>query len=59
MKAFMRFSFESHPGLRNRILLLMNYMLPVGFCLSVGGIMVQLNRAFGDQLWSSMPCVQI
>ena len=36
MKAFMRFSFESHPGLRNRILLLMNYMLPVGFCLSVG-----------------------
>ncbi|MGI6082735.1 MAG: ABC transporter permease [Limnochordia bacterium] len=55
MKAFiMHFSFEFLAGLRNRTLLLMNYLLPLGFYLLVGGMMVQLNPAFGDQLIPGM-----
>jgi len=55
MKAFsLHFSFEFCAALRNRTLLLMNYLLPLGFFGLVGGMMVAINPYFGDQMIPAM-----
>ncbi|HHT27579.1 MAG TPA: ABC transporter permease [Firmicutes bacterium] len=55
MKAFMlHFALEFRAALRNRNLLLMNYLLPLGFYLLIGGMMVQINPFFGDQMIPAM-----
>lgn len=55
MKAFMlHFAMEFRATLRNRNLLVMNYLLPFGFFLLVGGMMVQINPFFGDQMIPAM-----
>jgi ABC-2 type transport system permease protein len=55
MKAFMlHLRFELLAGLRNRVLLLMNYLLPLGFYALIGGMMVQINPGFGEQLIPAM-----
>jgi ABC-2 type transport system permease protein len=55
MKAFMlHFAMEFRATLRNRNLLLMNYLLPLSFYLLIGGMMVQINPFFGDQMIPAM-----
>lgn len=55
MKAFaLHFSFEFMAGLRNRTLLLMNYLLPLGFCGVIGGMMAAINPSFGEQMIPAM-----
>ena len=55
MKAFAcHFSFEFMTGLRNRSLLLMNYLLPLGFYALMGALMTQLNPFFREQLIPAM-----
>jgi len=57
MKAFLHhLSFEFGTGIRNRQLLFMNYLFPLGVYLLVGLIMVQINPLFGETAISSM-CV--
>lgn len=47
MSAFAsHFSFEFRTGIRNRQLLLMNYLFPLGFYLMMGFIMPQINPLF-------------
>jgi len=55
MKAFVQhFSFEFSAGLRNRSLLLMNYLMPLGFYALMGALMTQINPFFGDQIIPAM-----
>lgn len=55
MKAFaLHFSYEFYAGLRNRTLLLMNYLMPLGFYLVAGGMMTQINPFFAWQLIPAM-----
>src|SRR5690554_4132878 len=55
MKAFAHhFSFEFLGGLRNRSLLLMNYLLPLGFYALVGAMMTEINPYFGEQIVPAM-----
>jgi len=47
MTAFINhFTFEFRTGIRNRTLLLMNYLLPLGFYLFMGFVMVSINPGF-------------
>lgn len=55
MKAFIcLFSWEFLAGLRNRSLLLMNYLLPLGFYALMGALMTQINPFFGQQIIPAM-----
>lgn len=55
MKAFItHFLFDLKTGLRDKTLLLMNYLFPLGFYLVIGGIMPKLNPQYGDMLIPSM-----
>jgi len=55
MKAFLRhFSFEFMNGIRNKNLLLLTYLLPLGFYLMMGFVMVEINPMFLDNLIPAM-----
>ncbi|MGI6365321.1 MAG: ABC transporter permease [Bacillota bacterium] len=55
MKAFARhFSFEFLGGLRNRSLLLMNYLLPLGFYALMGAMMSEINPFFSQLIVPAM-----
>jgi ABC-2 type transport system permease protein len=55
MTAFLtHFSIEFRTGIRNKTLLLMNYLFPLGFYAAIGLIMTQINPLFTDQLTPSM-----
>lgn len=55
MKAFLRhFSFEFLTGIRNKNLLLLTYLLPLGFYLLMGFVMVEINPMFLDNLIPAM-----
>ena len=47
MTAFINhFSFEFRTGIRNKQLLLMNYLFPLGFFLMMGFVMAGINPLF-------------
>lgn len=51
MNAFLHhFSFEFRTGIRNKQLLLMNYLFPLGFYLLMGFIMPSINPPFRDTI---------
>lgn len=55
MKAFAsHFSCEFLGGLRNRSLLLMNYLMPLGFYALMGAMMTKINPPFGEQIIPAM-----
>ena len=55
MTAFLNhFSFEFKTGLRNRNLLMTNYLMPLVFYVMMGFVMVQINPAFAATLIPSM-----
>ncbi|MCM1988235.1 hypothetical protein KDK92_00670 [Oceanirhabdus seepicola] len=55
MKSFItHFVMDLKGGLRDKTLLLMNYLFPLGFYLVMGGIMPKLNPQYGDILIPSM-----
>ena len=55
MTAFARhFSFEFRTGVRNRTLLLMNYLFPLGFYLMMGFVMPQINPLFLESMLPAM-----
>ncbi len=51
---FQHFSFEFRTGVRNRNLLLLNYLFPLGFYLMMGFIMVEINPMFQKDLIPAM-----
>lgn len=55
MNAFaVHFSFEFRTGLRNKTLLLMNYLLPLGFYVMMGLIMAEINPMFRPTMVPAM-----
>ncbi len=55
MKAFLQhFSFEFIKGIRNKNLLLLNYLFPLGFYLMMGFVMVDINPLFLENLIPAM-----
>ena len=55
MSAFTQhFNFEFRAGLRNKNLLLMNYLFPLGFYLMMGFIMPEINPFFGEVMIPAM-----
>ncbi len=55
MTAFLNhFSFEFRTGVRNRTLLLMNYLLPLGFYLMMGFVMLGINPDFSSSMTPAM-----
>ena len=55
MNAFMHhFSFEFKSGIRNRQMLLLNYLFPLGFFLMMGFIMVEINPLFQETMIPAM-----
>ena len=55
MSAFVNhFSFEFRTGIRNKTLLLMNYLLPLGFYAMVGLVMVAINPGFVETMIPAM-----
>jgi ABC-2 type transport system permease protein len=55
MSAFAtHFSFEFKTGIRNKTLLLMNYLFPLGFYLMMGAIMPGINPIFRDTMIPAM-----
>jgi ABC-2 type transport system permease protein len=55
MTAFLNhFSFEFRTGIRNKTLLLMNYLFPLGFFLMMGFIMGSINPLFIGSMTPSM-----
>lgn len=55
MNAFANhFSFEFKTGIRNPSLMLTNYLLPLGFYVMMGAVMVKINPTFGDFLIPTM-----
>ena len=55
MSAFVNhFSFEFRTGIRNKTLLLMNYLFPLGFYLMMGFVMPAINPLFLDSMISAM-----
>jgi ABC-2 type transport system permease protein len=48
------FSFEFRTGIRNRSLLLLNYLFPLAFYLMMGFVMTELNPMFRDVLLPAM-----
>jgi ABC-2 type transport system permease protein len=55
MNAFIHhFTFEFRAGIRNKQLLLMNYLFPLGFYLMMGFIMPAINPPFKDNIIPAM-----
>jgi len=55
MSAFVNhFSFEFRTGVRNKQLLLMNYLLPLGFYLMMAFVMPQINPSFLESMIPAM-----
>ncbi len=55
MKAFVyHFNFEFRAGLRNRTLLMMNYLFPLGFYALAGAMMTSINPFFKDLVIPAM-----
>ncbi len=55
MTAFLNhFSFEFRTGLRNKTLLLMNYLLPLGFYAMMGLVMTDINPLFLETMIPAM-----
>ena len=55
MSAFVsHFSFEFRTGIRNKTLLMMNYLLPLGFFLMMGFIMPEINPVFLEDMIPAM-----
>ena len=55
MNAFIHhFTFEFRSGIRNKQLLLMNYLFPLGFYLMMGFIMPSINPPFRDVIIPAM-----
>lgn len=55
MNAFLHhFSFEFRTGIRNKQLLLMNYLFPLGFYLMMGFVMAGINPLFLDSMTPAM-----
>jgi len=55
MNAFARhFAFEFRTGIRNKQLLLMNYLFPLGFYLMMGFIMPEINPLFREDIIPAM-----
>ena len=55
MSAFVyHFSFEFRTGIRNKTLLLMNYLFPLGFYLMMGFVMPAINPLFLDSMIPAM-----
>jgi len=55
MTAFINhFSFEFRSGIRNKQLLLMNYLFPLGFYLMMGFVMVGINPLFQENMTPAM-----
>jgi ABC-2 type transport system permease protein len=55
MNAFTHhFSFEFRTGIRNKQLLLMNYLMPLGFYLMMGFIMAEINPPFREDIVPAM-----
>jgi len=51
MNAFLNhFSFEFRTGIRNKTLLLMNYLFPLGFYTMMGLLMTGINPAFRETM---------
>src|SRR5690554_275738 len=48
------FSLEFLAGLRNRTLLLMNYLMPLGFYALMGAMMTKINPPFAQQIIPAM-----
>ena len=48
------FNFEFKSGIRNKNLLLMNYLLPLGFYLMMGFILPGINPIFRETLIPAM-----
>lgn len=51
---FTHFSFEFRTGIRNKQLLLMNYLFPLGFYLMMGFVMVGINPLFLESMVPGM-----
>jgi len=55
MSAFVtHFSFEFRTGIRNKTLLFMNYLFPLGFYLIMGFIMPEINPPFRESIVPAM-----
>lgn len=55
MRAFIHhFSFEFRTGIRNKQLLLMNYLFPLGFYLMMGFVMAEINPLFREDILPAM-----
>jgi ABC-2 type transport system permease protein len=55
MNAFIHhFTFEFRTGIRNKQLLLMNYLFPLGFYLMMGLIMAEVNPPFREDIIPAM-----
>ncbi len=55
MNAFVHhFAFEFRTGIRNKQLLLMNYLFPLGFYLMMGFVMAEINPFFREDLIPAM-----
>ncbi len=55
MSAFIyHFSFEFRTGIRNKTLLMMNYLFPIGFFLMMGFVMAGINPAFLETMTPGM-----
>jgi len=55
MNAFIQhFLFEFRTGIRNKNLLLLNYLFPLGFYLMMGLVMVELNPTFRENMIPAM-----
>jgi len=55
MTAFINhFSFEFRTGIRNKQLLMMNYLFPIGFFLMMGFVMAGINPLFLDTMTPAM-----
>ena len=55
MRAFIHhFAFEFRTGIRNKQLLLMNYLFPLGFYLMMGFVMASINPFFREDIIPAM-----
>ena len=55
MRAFINhFSFEFRTGMRDKTLLLINYLFPLGFYAMIGMLMTELNPTFRDTMIPAM-----
>ena len=55
MKAFVNhFSFEFRTGIRDKTLLMMNYLLPLGFYAMMGLLMTEINPPFRETMIPAM-----